>query len=67
MIDPDGDHDQRQRDSNDDQEVSDLKHRLLCVANCPGAGYKFGRSTKKGVGPGRDDNALHLTLLNDAA
>ncbi len=51
MINPDGDHDQRQRDSDNDQEVPDLKHRLLCVDYGTGSGHKLGGAAKKVLAP----------------
>src|SRR5262247_436048 len=60
LIDLDGDHDQRQRDGDDDQEVPDLEHRPLGVADGAGAGHELGGAADEGVGAGGDDNALHL-------
>ena len=67
LIDLDGDHDQRQRDGDDDQEVPDLEHRPLGVADGAGAGHELGGAAEERVGAGRDDDALHLALLDDAA
>src|SRR5262249_34672508 len=67
LIDLDADHDQRQRNGDDDQEVPDLEHRPLGVADGAGAGHELGGAAKERVGAGGDDDALHLALLDDAA
>jgi hypothetical protein len=37
------------------------------VADGAGSSHELGRSTKKSIGPGSDDDALHLALLDDTA
>ena len=54
-------------DGDDDQEVADLEHRLLRVADRAGAGHQLRRAAEEGVGAGGDDDAFHLALLDDAA
>ena len=60
-------HDQSKSHGERDQEVSDLQHRLLRVAHCPGAGHQLGGAPEKRVGAGGDHHRVHLPLFDDAA
>ena len=57
MIDFDRDHDHREHDGENNQEVADLEHRLLRVAHRAGAGDELGGAPEKGVRARRDDDA----------
>src|ERR1700704_2556282 len=67
MIDLDRNHDERQGDREGDQEVADLEHCLLRMADRAGAGHELGGAPEESVGAGRDDHARHLALPDDAA
>jgi hypothetical protein len=62
-----GDHDHGQDDGDDDQEVADLKHRFLGMAHGTGAGDELCGSAEEGVGAGRNHDAQHLALFDDAS
>jgi hypothetical protein len=66
-IDAHGHHDQREREGEGDEKVSDLEHRPLSVAHGTGAGDELGGTPEKRVRPGGNDRAAHFTLLDDAA
>lgn len=53
-------------DGESDQEIANLKHRLLRVADSTRARDKLGRTPKKGVAACRNDDADHLALLDHA-
>jgi hypothetical protein len=66
-VDLDHHHDQRQRNREHDEKIADREHRLLGVAHRAGPGDELCRAPEEGIGPGRDDDTLHVALLDDAA
>ncbi len=65
-MDLEGNQDQRQDDGDHDQEVPDLEHRLLRVADGARARHQLGRAAEEGGRAGGDHDAFHLALLDDA-
>ena len=67
MVDAERDHDGGEHHRHNDEEVTDLEHRLLRVAGGTGACHQLGGAAEERVRAGGDDNRVHLALLDHAA
>ena len=66
-IDLHGHHDQRKNNGHRNQEIPDLEHRTLGMADGAGTRDKLGSASEKRVGTGGDHHTIHFALFDNAA